>query len=61
MLNFDRMAHGGYPALAERFAEKIASGGTMAEAVDVQDADGLARLGDALPQAAWRDDHGPRL
>jgi hypothetical protein len=61
MLNFDRMAHGGYPALAARFAEKIASGGTMAEAVDVQDADGLARLGDALPQAAWRDDHGPRL
>jgi sarcosine oxidase subunit beta len=61
MLNFDRMAHGGYPALAERYGEKIASGGTLAEAVDVQDAVGLARLGDALQSAPWRDDTGPRL
>ncbi|MFD1193073.1 biotin/lipoate--protein ligase family protein [Seohaeicola saemankumensis] len=61
MLNFDRMAHGGYEALALRYGERLAAGGTMAAAVDLRDADGLARLGEALHLTPWRDDTGPRL
>ncbi len=61
MLNFDRMAHGGYAALAARYGEKIAAGGTLTDVVDMQDADGLARLKEALTRAPWRDDAGPRL
>lgn len=61
MLNFDRMAHGGYDGLALRYSERIAAGGTMAEVVDIRYADGLVRLGEAMHHTPWRDATGPRL
>jgi len=61
MLNFDRMVHGGYDALAARYSAKIASGATVAAVVDVQSADGLAALAKAMMLTPWRDDTGPRL
>jgi hypothetical protein len=60
MLNFDRLNHGGFDPLAQRYSAQLANG-TLTPQGDLQTADGLLSLKDALAAAPWRDGQGPRL
>ena len=61
MLNFDRMAHGGFAPLAELYSARLAAGGALTAAGDLQRDAGVELLKDALAQTYWRDADGPAL
>jgi biotin-(acetyl-CoA carboxylase) ligase len=61
MLNFDRMTHGGFAPLAARYSGRLASGGRLTEAGDLQGSDCVTALKDALELTAWRSENGPAL
>ncbi|ABV92245.1 conserved hypothetical protein [Dinoroseobacter shibae DFL 12 = DSM 16493] len=61
MLNFDRLKHEGFDAVATRYVGRLTSEGTLTAEGDLQTADDLAALKDALAVAPWRDETGPKL
>ncbi len=61
MLNFDRMAHGGFEPLAAQYSSKLANEGTITMDGDLQTADGLVALKDAVTMTPWRNETGPKL
>ena len=61
MLNFDRLTHGGFAALAARYTGQLSRAGTISEAGYFEGADGVSHLKDALQQSTWRDAMGPKL
>lgn len=61
MLNFDRLAHGGFAPLATLYANRLTQGGTLTDAGDHEGEGGLSLLKDALAQTPWRDGARPKL
>lgn len=61
MLNFDRLTHGGFDPLAASYTHRLTIDGTLTDAGDLQMANGLIGLKDALTTSHWRDDAGPKL
>lgn len=61
MLNFDRLTHGGFDPLAASYTHRLSVDGTLTGAADLQTADRLIGLKDALATSHWRTDTGPKL
>ena len=61
MLNFDRMTHEGFDPLAARYTHLLAADGTLTQDGDLQTADGISRLQDAVDLTPWRGENGPNL
>lgn len=61
MLNFDRMAHGGFAPLAALYSARLVAGGALTVAGDLQREAGVEPLKDALAQTLWRGADGPAL
>lgn len=61
MLKFDRLTHGGFEDLAASYSSRLTTGEALTESGDLQGAEGLTLLKDALLKNPWRDAHGPKL
>ncbi len=61
MLNFDRMKHEGFDALAARYTGRLVAGGTLMQSGDLQTPDGISRLKEAVDLTPWRGATGPDL
>ncbi len=61
MLYFDRLTHDGFDAIAASYAQRLTTDATLTADGDLQTADGLLGLKDALQTSLWRDATGPKL
>lgn len=61
MLYFDRLTHGGFEALAANYSGRLVGEGSLTADGDLQTANGLVTLKEAVATSFWRNETGPEL